>query len=169
MASRFEGELIAYRIVREGLPPFDGAGAYRGGGRWTNPGRYVIHAAESYALAVLENLVHFNLGKLPPRLIVVQLRIPTVVSREVLRPERLAAWQAAQPNPVSREFGDRWYDERRSAVLIVPSVLSPYEHNVLIHQSHADSRMIKVGEPAPTTLDERLLQALRGKAAATGK
>jgi RES domain-containing protein len=165
MASPFEGELIAYRIVREGIPPFDGAGTYRWGGRWTSPGRYVIHAAESYSLAVLENLVHFNLGELPPHLIVVQLRIPPSVSREVLTPGRLPAWQASQPNPVSQNFGDQWYDDQRSAVLIVPSVLSPFEHNVLIHQAHPETRSIKVGESLPTTMDDRLLVPLRGGAA----
>jgi RES domain-containing protein len=165
MASRFEGELIAYRIVREGIPPFDGAGAYRWGGRWTSSGRYVIHAAENYSLAVLENLVHFNLGELPPHLTVVQLRIPPAVSREVLKPDRLPVWQASQPNPVSQKFGDQWYDEQRSAVLIVPSVLSPFEHNVLIHQAHSETRSIKVGESLPATMDERLLELLRGGAA----
>lgn len=164
MDSRFEGELIAYRIIRKGLPPFDGAGAYRWGGRWTSPGRYVIHAAESYALAVLENLVHFNQGELPPRQIVVQLKIPATVSREVLVSKRLRGWQASQPNPVSQDFGDRWYDEQRSAVLVVPSVLSPFEHNLIIHQSHPDTRSIIVGHPLSATLDERLLELLRGGA-----
>lgn len=164
MASRFEGELIAYRIVREGLPPFDGAGAFRWGGRWTSPGRHVIHAAESYALAVLENLVHFNLGELPPKQIVVQLRIPSTVSREVLDQNRLRSWQESQTNPISQNFGNRWYDEQRTAVLVVPSVLSPFESNVLIHQSHSQARLIEVGQPVPAVLDERLAGLLRGKA-----
>jgi RES domain-containing protein len=78
---------------------------------------------------------------------------------------RLPAWQASQPNPISQNFGDRWYDEQRSAVLIVPSVLSPFEHNVLIHQAHAETRSIRVGESLPATMDERLLELLRGGAA----
>lgn len=157
MGSRFEGEIIAYRIVREGLPPFDGAGAYRWGGRWTSPGRYIIHAAESYALAVLENLVHFNLGELPSRQIVVRLRIPAAVSRQVLGTDGLRGWQASQPNPVRQGFGDRWYDEQRSAVLVVPSVLSPFESTLLIHQLHPQARLIEVGRSLPVALDERLL------------
>jgi len=103
MASRFDGAFTAYRIVRADLPAFEGAGAHRWGARWTSPGRYVIHAPESYALAVLENLVHFNL---------------------------------AAPYSARRKYGDRWYDAERSAVLVVPSVLSPYECNVLINQRH---------------------------------
>ena len=115
MASRFDGAFTAYRIVRADVPVFDGAGAYRWGARWTSPGRYVIHAAESYALAVLENLVHFNLGELPPRLVVARMDIPGEVSREVLSIDEVAGWNLAAPYTASREYGDRWYDAERSA------------------------------------------------------
>jgi hypothetical protein len=86
MAFRFEGELIAYRIVREGIPPFDGAGAYRWGSRRTSPGLVCDSCCQK--LAIPENLVHFNLGELPPHLIVVQLRIPPTVAHEVRRLDR---------------------------------------------------------------------------------
>ena len=81
----YSGALIAYRIVRAGYPLFDGSGAARWGGRWTSPGKAVIHAAESYALAVLENLVHFNASELPPHLIVSRIQIPKRVSRACIR------------------------------------------------------------------------------------
>jgi RES domain-containing protein len=162
MASRFESAFTAYRIVRAGLPAFDGGGAFRWGGRWTSPGRSVIHAAESYSLAILENLVHFNLGELPPHLVVVRLQIPAAVSRQIIEADQLPGWDGPTPNPVSRAHGDQWYDERRSAVLIVPSVLSPFDCNVLIHQEHPESRAIEVGKPLPATLDERLRALVRG-------
>lgn len=162
MASRFDGALTAYRIVRAGSPPFDGTGACRWGGRWTSPGRFVIHAAESYALAVLESLVHFNIGELPPNLVVVQLAVPGDVSREVLPAEEIPNWERSDSLSRAREIGDRWYDERRSAVLVVPSVLSPFECNLLIHQDHPHTRQIEVGEPRPARLDERLQSLIRG-------
>jgi len=162
MASRFEGAFSVYRIVRASLPAFDGGGAFRWGGRWTSPGRYVIHAAESYSLTVLENIVHFNLGGMPPHLVVVQLRISAQVSREVLQADDLPGWDDSTPNPVSRKYGDGWYDAQRSAVLMVPSVLSPFECNVLIHQAHPDSRGIEVGKPIRAALDARLTALVRG-------
>ena len=58
MASPPDEHTRAYRIVSPQYPPFDGSGTYRWGSRWVSPGHYVVHAAESYALAVLENLVH---------------------------------------------------------------------------------------------------------------
>ena len=145
MASRSEGPLLAYRIVRSGYPAFDGAGAARHGGRWSSRGRFVIHAAESYALAILENLVHFNIGELPPSQVVVQMRIPASVSRERVVAAQLPGWDRPYPNGVSQEFGDRWYDELRSAVLIVPSTLSPYETNILINQRHREATQIGIG------------------------
>jgi RES domain-containing protein len=162
MASRFDASFTAYRIAHAGLPVFDGTGAFRWGGRWTSPGRYVIHAAESYSLALLENMVHFNLAEIPPHLSAVPLRIPADVSREVLRAADLAGWDAPAPYSVSRRYGDRWYDQRRTAVLVVPSVLSPFECNVLIHQEHPDAGSIAVGDSVPATLDKRL-RALLGR------
>ena len=84
----YQGALTAYRIVRAGYPVFDGSGAARWGGRWTGKGRAVIHAAESYALAVLENLVHFNASELPPHLVVCEIHIPENVSRQIVRSQR---------------------------------------------------------------------------------
>jgi len=157
---RADAELVAFRIVRRGYPPFDGSGAARWGGRWNRPGRAVIHAAETYSLALLESLVHFNIGELPPHLEMIQITAPASISRELLEAKALPGWDGPQPNPISQDFGDRWYDERRSCVLIVPSKLSPVEHNLLIHGQHEELRLISVGPPQPVRLDERLRQRL---------
>lgn len=156
MVSRSETRITAFRIVADSYPPFDGSGAYKWGSRWCTPGRYVIHAASSYALAVLENLVHFNLGEIPPRQVFVELSIPARVSREVVRATEFPGWDSPYPNGVSEVLGDDWYDSGRSAVLFVPSVLSPFEHNVLVNQTHRDAKRIKVGKPRPVLLDHRM-------------
>lgn len=72
----------------------------------------------------------------------------------------MTGWNLAAPYAASREYGDRWYDEERSAVLVVPSVLSPFECNVLINQQYAQSRLIEVARPVPASLDERLRMLL---------
>jgi len=69
-----------YRIVSDKYPPFDGGGAWRWGSRWIDPGRTVVHAASSYSLAVLENLVHWQASELPPTLVCVVATIPDAVS-----------------------------------------------------------------------------------------
>ena len=155
MASRLESVKHAYRIVSSRYPPFDGAGAYRWGSRWVNPGRQVVHAAESYALAVLENLVHWQSGTLPRNLVCVRVAIPDDVAQE--RADDVdAELLRANDHRATRRIGDNWYDRGDTAVLWVPSVVSPYEFNVLCNQLHADFSRIVVGEPTPARVDARL-------------
>ena len=148
MASRLETAKYAYRIVSSRYPPFDGAGAYRWGSRWVSPGRQVVHAAETYALAVLENLVHWQSGVLPRNLVCVRVVIPDDVPQE--RADEVdPALLRANDYRATRRTGDDWYDRGETAVLWVPSVVSPYESNVLCNQLHADFSRIVVGEPTP--------------------
>lgn len=65
MGSRRRGPLRIYRIADGRKPIFDGRGAALYGGRWNFPGRYVIYAAETYAGALIEKLVHTNIGRVP--------------------------------------------------------------------------------------------------------
>lgn len=151
-----DGELHAWRLGHGRYPLFDGGGAFRHGSRWCTPGRYIIHAAGTYALAVLENLVHWRATALPPGMQYLHIRIPASVSREILRPAALPGWDA-YPYGTSQRFGDAWYDEGRAAVLIVPSVMSPVETNLLINQRHPQFPDIEASTPAPAILDPRLL------------
>jgi RES domain-containing protein len=151
----YAGPLTVYRIVRAGYPIFDGGGAARWGGRWTSRGRAVIHAAESYALAILENLVHFNASELPPRLVVSRIEIPKRVSRQIIARDEIPDFDTASYE-TCRAIGDRWHAQAKTAVLIVPSRLSPFESNALIHPAHRDTAKVRVGEPLPARLDERL-------------
>ena len=158
----YQGAVTVYRIVRAGYPVFDGSGAARWGGRWTGKGRAVIHTAESYALAVLENLVHFNASELPPHLVVCEIQIPKDVSRQIVRRSDVPDFDLATSYDSCRALGDRWHEEATTALLIVPSRLSPFECNILIHPEHEDVRRVGVGEPLPARLDERL-KSLLGK------
>ena len=155
MASRLETVRYAYRIVSSRYPPFDGAGAYRWGSRWVSPGRQVVHAAETYSLAVLENLVHWQSGTLPSDLVCVRITIPGDVGQE-LADEVDPALLIAHDYRATRRVGDDWYERGASAVLWVPSVVSPYESNVLCNQRHADFSRIVVSEPTRARVDARL-------------
>lgn len=144
-----------YRIVHSRYPPFDGSGTYQWGSRWIGPGRQVVHAGETYALAVLENLVHWQTNALPPALICVEAAIPADMQQEQvddIDPRTLGSLDTA----ATRAYGDDWYDQRRAAVLWVPSAVSPYERNVLFNQRHEDFNMIAVAAPVPAVVDRRL-------------
>jgi RES domain-containing protein len=155
MASRFDGGFQVFRIASAAYPVFDGAGAHRWGSRWCTPGRRVIHTSSAYSLALLENLVHWNSARLPPEMRYVVATIPQEVSRTVLEPETLPDLDRPD-HSVSRPLGDAWYDEAAAAVLVVPSILSPFEPNVLINQDHPDAGRVQVSAERPVTLDRRL-------------
>jgi RES domain-containing protein len=155
MASRRSGPVRAYRIADRRHPLFDGMGAFLNGGRWTSKGGRVIHAAETYAGALLEMLVHTNLRRIPRTHCWIEIEAPETLVEEV-HAESVPEWTA--PGFVtSRAFGDLWYKERRSAVLLAPSmVTNGVEHSVLINQEHPDFGRIGVSEPRAVVWDARL-------------
>ena len=123
----------AHRIADRRRPIFDGAGAAAFGGRWNSPGRRVIYAAETYAGAMLEILANANIGRVPKYHAWIEILIGKGVSVEELDAAKVRGWDASDQR-ASRRFGDDWYDEARSTVLMVPSVVARAERNVVINQ-----------------------------------
>jgi RES domain-containing protein len=66
-------------------------------------------------------------------------------------------WDAPDQR-ASRMFGDKWYDEKRSTVLIVPSTVVRAERNVVISQAHPGFRKLRATAPKPVVWDERLFR-----------
>ena len=156
MAYRPDTSFIrAYRIVSPKYPPFDGSGTYRYGSRWISPGRRVVHAAETYSLAILENLVHWQASTLPPTLVTVTVDIPDSVKQERLDHSHLPT-SALNDYTEYRAIGDDWYNRGETALLWVPSTVSPVESNLLFNQEHIDFSLIIVHDPLPARIDPRL-------------
>ena len=144
----------AFRIADRRHPIFDGAGARRIGGRWNSPGRDVIYAAESFSLALLEVLVHANLGCPPKTHAVIEIGIPDGVSIETTETAGQIRWYSLE---ATRFLGDQWLAERRSCVLLVPSVVAAgRERNVLINPAHAECARLEVSAPEEIFWDARL-------------
>ena len=154
MASPRSGPLRAFRIADMRHPIFDGSGAMLYGARWNSPGRRVVYASETYAGALLEILVHGS-GSVPCSQGYVEIEIPAGVSIEEIAPDDLPHWDSASFE-TTRAFGDRWYDQRRTPVLIVPSVVTRVERNILINQEHPDFARIRASRPLPVRWDTRL-------------
>ena len=124
------------------------------GARWNSPGRRVIYAAETYAGALLEILVHTS-GSVPKSHGCVTIEIPDGLPIEDIAPDDVQRWDS-RSFEAARAFGDRWYDERRTPVLMVPSVVTRVEHNVLINQEHPEFARIRASQPRPVRWDARL-------------
>jgi RES domain-containing protein len=148
--------MIAFRIADSRHPIFDPTGAFLFGGRWNSPGKRVIYAAQTYAGALLEVLVHANLGVVPKTHAAIEIHIPDDLPSETLASRDLEGWASVAPS-ASRHFGDQWLGEARSAVLLVPSVvLQGREVNVLLNPDHPDFPRIQATAPEPVTWDPRL-------------
>lgn len=154
MASRRSGPLRVFRIADMRHAIFDGTGAMRHGARWNSPGRRIVYAAETYAGALLEILVHAS-GSVPPSQGYIEIEIPAGLAIEEIIPDDVPRWDAPSFE-AARRFGDRWYDERRSLALFVPSVVTRVERNVLINQEHPDFSRLRESQPLPVRWDARL-------------
>src|ERR1700692_4331458 len=155
MVSLSSGQLRAYRIADRRHKIFDGQGAALLGGRWNSPGRRIVYAAETYAGALLEVLVHANIGKLPKTHSWIEILIRKSIPIEEAHPADIPGWDAPDQR-ASRRYGDRWYDEGRTAVLLVPSIVARPERNIAINQQHPEFRRIRATPPKPVVWDARL-------------
>lgn len=150
----------AWRIADRRFDPFSPIGASLVGGRWNSPGRSVIYASLSYAGAMLECLAHAGIGRVPRTHVAIEISVDGVVTTERHDERSLpVGWDHADLR-VARAFGDAWIRERRTAVLLVPSVVARREWNVLLNPQHPDFRMIVAGSPELVVWDARLFGRL---------
>jgi RES domain-containing protein len=77
------------------------------------------------------------------------------LSIEEVTPDDLPHWDSPSFE-TARAFGDRWYDQRRTPVLMVPSVVTRVERNILMNQEHPDFARIRASQPLPVRWDTRL-------------
>ncbi len=134
---------------------FDGEGARLAGGRWNSPGRRAVYTSATTSLALLETLVHADLGLLPFYVAIpvsFEARLVTTLKADDLPPD----WRAL-PIPVEvQRIGSDWLDSGRSCVLQIPSVVVPHESNYLLNPAHPDFAALAIGEPIRLDTDPRL-------------
>jgi RES domain-containing protein len=82
----------------------------------------VIYAAETYAGAMLEVLANSNIGRLPKYHAWIEILLGEDVSVEEVDVRKVRRWGAPDQR-AGRIFGDKWYGEKRSTVLIVSSTV----------------------------------------------
>jgi len=140
------GAVALWRIATETrsfrADDLSGAGAAGFPGRWNNAGEYVVYAAPTLALAVLETTAHLDDRGLPLNRFVVRIEVPAAVwkARETIDAATLnPAWCAIPGGRASADRGSAWYRGGSTALLQVPSVIVPEECAVLINARHADA------------------------------
>jgi RES domain-containing protein len=102
--------------------------------------------------------VHSNLGRAPKTHAVVEIVISDSLVIESLGEDDLPGWDD-ESQTVSRTFGDAWLMQKRSAVLLVPSVINHVrERNVVMNPEHPEFRQITASMPEPVDWGRRLFQ-----------
>jgi RES domain-containing protein len=139
--------VLAWRLCRAPLADLIGEGARRYGGRWNSPGRPLVYAASTAALAVLEVRVHLDLL---PELLPDDYVVMTI---------DLGDWETEDVThmpAVPQAFGDAWLREKRTPVLKVPSAIIPECPNLLLNPSHPAAKQARVMETRRFAFDPRL-------------
>lgn len=158
---RLDRTLTAWRIGDPDgdHPIFDAAGSRLYPGRWNDADTPVIYASEHYSTAMLEKLVHGS-GHMPPNQHYIEITLPRGLSFEIVTKDSLPGWDDEESS-AAREFGVQWANERRTAVLLVPSYVARVERNVVINPKHKEFSQIETSLPTPIWWDARLFSSRR--------
>ena len=148
----------AWRIVRAARvgTAFTGEGSQIFPGRWNSRGKAVIYLSEHESLAALEILVHRTPLSPTERYFSFRVEWDDRLTEYFLVKNLPAQWNEQPPTIASREIGDEWLRQKRSAVLAVPSLLSKSELNFLLNPNHPGFRKIRIGKPVEYRFDPRL-------------
>lgn len=149
--------VTAYRIVKSTrvATAFDGEAARTYGGRWNSVGTRMVYTAQSRSLAALEILLHLE-G--PARgFSVVPCEFPESLV-EAITPDALPPDWRRSPAPATlAEIGDAWVQRGASAILAVPSAITPEERNYLLNPEHPDCARVTMHPAEPFPFDDRLI------------
>src|SRR4029077_10115544 len=149
----------AWRIVRASREKtaFTGEGPWRYGGRWNSPGVHVVYVSEHQSTAAFEvfaNRVPFILGE---KYKAFHLQWPDSLT-EIFPVKKLPAdWRISPASRSTMEIGAHWVREGRSAVLALPSAISPADINFLLNPDHPDFKRIRIHPAIDFDFDPRLL------------
>lgn len=135
---------------------FTGEGARLYGGRFNSEGLPAVYTSGNLSLALLEMLVQSNDRNYFSSCVSVYADIPVTIIMKMTPDLLPEGWDAVPYNTASQLFGDKWIDDKQSAVLKVPSVVVPVEWNYVINPLHPDFKKIEISDSTELPFDERL-------------
>ena len=140
-----------------------GEGGRRVAARWHERGHPTVYLAEHPALALLETLVHLDIDpdELPSHYQLLTVEAPDAVAVEELSEAelaRIADWRHSPRH--TRTLTRAWFDERRTALLRVPSAIVPAAFNYLLNPLHVDAARVSVVARQTAEFDARLFGRL---------
>ncbi|OLL31311.1 hypothetical protein BTH42_12465 [Burkholderia sp. SRS-W-2-2016] len=139
-----------------------GIGGLRAPGRWHFAGRPVVYLAEHPAVALLETLVHQEIGnpaRLPDKYQLLRIEVPDgTMLAEIADGEIPENWR--DDLPWTRNAGTEWLNGGSSVLLKVPSAILPCAFNYLMNPAHPDASLLKIGTAIDVRHDPRIMKLL---------
>jgi len=147
-----------WRVVKRlhASTAFDGKAAERLGGRWNSPGHRVVYTSATKSLAVLEILVHLDVGRSIPRFVAFTFAVDDRLVDRVPAAHLPRRWHTSRGLLTTRQIGDQWLASGRSLALAVPSAIVPEESTYLLNPAHPAYDRLEFGRAVPFLLDPRL-------------
>jgi RES domain-containing protein len=152
--------MLVYRLARRKYAePLSGKGAAIKGARWNSVGVELIYTAQNRSLAMAEVAVHFTLATLPDDYVMITIHIPDEVEIKKIKEADLPPdWQVF-PHPIStQKTGDNFVLENKYGVLMIPSVVTKGDYNILINPGHKDFSQITITQIEDFPFDKRIFK-----------
>lgn len=131
-------KLIAYRCIWEkASEELESSGI---SGRWNLKGDQVLYASASRSLASLEVLVHAENAFLLSKYKFLEIAFPENIVKHI----GVSNTDFLKDVNECQNYGHEWYHKQSSAILSVPSVIIPHEHNYVINTAHPDMKKVRV-------------------------
>lgn len=153
--------ILAWRITRAefAASALTGQGGLYADGRWHRAGQPVVYLAGNWSLAALEIFVHLGRRDSAIPFVYFCIVISPDTSALILDIHSLPSdWQSEPPSPDTQAMGTDWLHSNASALLRVPSALSPTEseYNWVLNPLHSDATKLTASEPKSFRFDRRM-------------
>jgi RES domain-containing protein len=147
-----------------------GAGGMRAAGRWHSIGHPIVYLSEHPASCLLEVLAHgLSIAEAPRPYQWLEVTVDAGVTAESVG-DLPDDW--SQNMAVTRKMGDAWLRARSSALLKVPSVLTPATANFLLNPRHPLAKEVRIAARwvmAPTSASGPGARPRRSRATADAR
>jgi len=149
-----------FRLSREKYAsPLSGKGAAIKGARWNSIGIEMIYTANNRSLAMAEVAVHFTLATLPEDYMMITIYIPDDIQLKKINESELPLDWKNFPYPNStQKIGDEFIFENKFCLLMIPSVVTLNDYNILINPNHKDFNQIKIINIEKFPFDNRIFK-----------
>lgn len=147
--------MILWRISNHA--DLSGTGGLYAAARWHSQGRPIVYLAETPSAALLEILVHLETeeSERPDRYRLLKIEVDEDTPFDQIELASLPpSWQTDEQQTQAR--GDAWLHKAETALLRVPSAITPETWNWLLNPRHKDAPRARIIASATYPYDPRL-------------